>query len=104
MTYASNEAEKESRARYRVEMFGMAPYTEDNSVEVELKDGATVPELIAALGQKMPQFRGPVIQAGLPHLVENYGIYVNGQFVLDYENVRLKETDRIVLILLATGG
>ncbi len=86
-----------------VEMFGLSPYTEENSVGVDLENGATLAQLLEAIGQKMPSLKGRVIQSD-NRLVENYGLYINGEFVADERAVKLKERDRVVLILLATGG
>jgi hypothetical protein len=90
--------------KYTVEMFGLSPFTEDNAVELEMKEDATLSDLFASLAEKMPSFKGRVIEEGQRRLVENYGIYVNGQFISDHQDVRVKSTDRIVLILLAVGG
>ncbi len=90
--------------KFNVEMFGLSPFTEANGVEVEVGQGANLADIVAALRDKMPTFRGRVIQPDRDRLVENYGFYVNGEFVDAEEEVHLKEGDRIVLILLATGG
>ena len=95
---------KVASLKYKIEMFGLSPFTEDNAVELELSDGAGLPELFAALGHKLPSFKGRVIDPATSRLVENYGLYVNGQFVSEHEDVRVRATDRIVLILLAVGG
>jgi hypothetical protein len=91
-----------------VEMFGLSPFTDTNAVEVEVEveDGAeaSLDQVIAALGRKLPALRGRVIDPARDRLVENYGLYVNSQFVSDDDQVRVKQTDRVVLILLATGG
>ena len=86
-----------------VEMFGLSPFTEANSVDVEVHEGATMTQLLEALGRKMPSLLGRVIQTG-GKLVENYGLYINSEFVADDHVIRLKQSDRVVLILLATGG
>ncbi len=86
-----------------VEMFGLSPYTEANSANVEVEDGATIAQLLEKVGGKLPQLRGRVIQQN-NRLVENYGLYINGEFVSDDSAVRIKQGDRVVLILLATGG
>ena len=85
-------------------MFGLSPFAETNAVDVDLQSNASIDQLIEALGKAMPSFRGRVIQEGQNRLVENYGLYINGQFISDDQDVRIKERDRIVLILLATGG
>ena len=86
-----------------VEMFGLSPYTEANSVNVDVENGATIGQLLEKLGGKLPQLKGRVIQPD-NGLVENYGLYINGEFVSDDSAVRIKQGDRVVLILLATGG
>jgi molybdopterin converting factor small subunit len=86
-----------------VEMFGLSPHTEANLVNVEVENGATIGQLLEELGRKVPKLRGRVIQPD-NRLVENYGLYINGEFVSDDAAVRIKQGDRVVLILLATGG
>jgi hypothetical protein len=85
-------------------MFGLSPFTEENAVELDMDDGATLTQLFAALAARMPSLRDRVIDTRSGRLIENYGIYVNGQFVSDHQDFRVKPTDRIVLILLAVGG
>lgn len=87
-----------------IEMYGLSPYTESNQVDLEIKDGAGLGELISALVRRIPSFEGHVKQVGRNRLVENYGLYVNGQFVDPDEQIQLKKDDRVVLLLLATGG
>lgn len=87
-----------------VEMFGLSPFADTNAVDIELPDDSSVQQLIGALGEAMPSLRGRVIQEGQNKLIENYGLYINGQFVSDDANVRIRHVDRVVLILLATGG
>lgn len=86
-----------------VEMFGLSPYTEANSANVDVENGATIGHLLEQLARKVPQLKGRVIQPD-NRLVENYGLYINGEFVTDNAAVRIKQGDRVVLILLATGG
>jgi hypothetical protein len=90
--------------KLNVEMYGLSPFTDTNEVDVEVKEDAGLPDLIAALVKKIPSFKGRVIQAGDSRLVETYGMYVNGRFVDQDERLQLKPDDRVVLILLATGG
>jgi hypothetical protein len=87
-----------------VEMFGLSPFAQTNSVRVEVPEQATVQELVAALAANVPSLVGHVIQTDGRNLVENYGFYINSLFVSDDQDVRLKSGDRVVLILLATGG
>jgi hypothetical protein len=90
--------------KLNVEMFGLSPFVDTNAVEVEVEGDSSLPRVIEALGHKLPALRGRVIDPDQNRLVENYGLYVNGQFVSGDEPVRLKASDRVVLILLATGG
>jgi hypothetical protein len=87
-----------------VEMYGLSPYTNFNKVDVELEAGTGIPELIGALGQKIPSFEGSVKEVGVNRLIETYGLYVNGQFVQQDDPVKFKPGDRVVIILLAVGG
>lgn len=87
-----------------VEMYGLAPYTELNKVDLELEDGAGIGDLIGALGKKLPAFEGQVKEKGTNRLIEKYGIYLNSQFISQDEPVKLKPHDRVVIILQAVGG
>jgi len=91
--------------RCMVEMFGLSDeITDQQQVEVELKDGASPRDVIAALRQKIPPLEGPVISGGEDQLVGYYGFYINGCFYTGDEEVQLKNGDRIVLLALASGG
>ncbi len=91
--------------RYIVRLFGL-PHeaTKLPEVEVELKDGANLGDIIAALRRAIPTLEGNVIRAGEDRLIENYGFNINGRFYLNDEEVQLKDGDRIALLTLATGG
>lgn len=87
----------------KVEMFGLAPFSDLNEVEVETAENATLADVVSALRATVPVFGGRVIQSDRDRLVENYGFYVNGEFAPD-ETLHVTAGDRIVLLLLATGG
>jgi hypothetical protein len=87
-----------------VEMYGLSPYTEANSVKVEVKNDAGIQDVLGAVIQKIPSLEGHVIQSGVNRLVETYGMYLNGRFINQDESIEIKPDDRIVLILLAVGG
>jgi len=87
-----------------VEMYGLSPYTNLNKIDIDLETGAEIPELISALGQKIPAFEGHVKEAGKNRLIETYGLYINGQFVQQDDPIKLVPSDRVVIILLAVGG
>ena len=86
-------------------MFGISPgITEQTEAEVELNEGATVDELVAALKAKVPALEGPVIQSGYNRLTESYGFIFSGQFHFGEDDAKIQKGDRIVLVLLAMGG
>ncbi len=91
--------------RYIVQLFGLPrEITELREVEVGLKGGANLGDVIAALRRAIPTLEGRVIRAGEDRLIENYGFNINGRFYLNDEEVQLKDGDRIALLTLATGG
>ena len=88
-----------------VEMFGLEDeITGRQKVEVDLKDGANLRDVIAALRREISALEGPVIRFGEDQLVGHYGFYINGRFYAGDEEAQLKKGDRIVLLALATGG
>jgi molybdopterin converting factor small subunit len=88
-----------------IPMYGLRrEITELREVEVELRDGATMPEVIAAMRKKIPSLEGPVIRPGEDRLVEQYKFNINGQFYFDGQDFNLHKEDRIALLVPMTGG
>ena len=88
-----------------VQMFGLPrEITDLREVEVELKDGASLEDVIAALRNKIPSLEGPVIRTGENRLVELYKFNVNGRFYYDDVELQLQSGDRIALLTPVTGG
>ncbi len=88
-----------------VGMFGLSDeVTELREVEVELKDGASLGDVIAALRREIPALEGEVIRAGEERLMGHYAFNINGRFYLDDSELQLQDGDRVALLLLATGG
>ena len=88
-----------------VQLFGLPhEITELHEVEVELKDGANLGDVIAALRREIPALEGRVIRAGENRLMEHCAFNINGRFYLDDREVQLQNGDRIRLLTLATGG
>ncbi|MBA7591603.1 hypothetical protein ES708_33763 [subsurface metagenome] len=88
-----------------VQLFGLPhEVTELREVEVELKDGAILGDVIAALRREIPALEGRVIRAGENRLMEHCAFNINGRFYLDDREVQLQDSDRILLLTLATGG
>ena len=88
-----------------VQMFGLpSEITELREVEIELNDGATLRDVIAALRDEIPALEGVAIRIGEDQLVEHYKFNVNGQFYYDDMSLRVKRGDRIALLVPITGG
>ncbi len=91
--------------RCMVQLFGLPrEINELREVEVELKDGAKLGDVIAALRREIPALEGRVIRAGENRLMEHCAFNINGRFYLDDREVQLQNGDRILLLTLATGG
>ncbi len=88
-----------------IPMYGLRrEITELREVEVELNDGATMPEVIAAMRKKIPSLEGPVLRPGEDRLVEQYKFNINGKFYFDGQDFKLHKSDRIALLVPMTGG
>jgi molybdopterin converting factor small subunit len=88
-----------------IKMFGFpGEITELDEVEVELREGATMAEVISELRDKIPALEGPVIRPGEDRLEELYKFNVNGQFYFDGTDFKLQPGDRIALLPPVTGG
>jgi molybdopterin converting factor small subunit len=88
-----------------IPMYGLRrEITERREVEVELRDGATMPEVIAAMKKQIPSLEGPVIRPGEDRLVEQYKFNINGKFYFDGQDFELHPGDRIALLVPMTGG
>ena len=92
-------------AKCVVEMFGLPPgLTNLQKVEVGLKNGAALNDLIAALRHEIPSLEGYVICPGEDHLTESYAFNINGRFYFDDRELQLQDGDRVALLTLAVGG
>ena len=88
-----------------VQLFGLPhEITERHEVEVELKDGAKLGDVIAALRREIPALEGRVVRAGENQLMEHCAFNINGRFHLNDKEFQLRDDDRIALLTLATGG
>ncbi len=88
-----------------VEMYGLAlEVCGISEIELELKDGAHLGELIAELRKKVPVLEGPVINAGEDRLTEHCLFNIDGRFYFGNEDMVLKDGGSVRLLTLATGG
>jgi molybdopterin converting factor small subunit len=88
-----------------VEFFGLPnEITDQKKVEIELNNGTGIRDALAALRRKIPALEGNVIKAGEDHLTEYYVFNIKGQFHYDDSDIQLQDGDKLLLLLLATGG
>ena len=73
-------------------------------VPVELRDGANMGEVIAALKKAVPALDGTVFRKGEDRLQELYKFNINGDFYYDGQDFRLYKEDRIALLMPVQGG
>jgi molybdopterin converting factor small subunit len=88
-----------------IPMYGLPrEITEKREVEVTLRDGATMPEVIAAMRKQIPSLEGRVIRRGEDRLVEQFKFNINGKFYFDGQDFELHPGDCIALLVPMTGG
>jgi hypothetical protein len=75
-----------------------------HKVEVELKDEASLTDIIAVLRRELLKLDGPVIRAGEDKLTEHYAFNINGRFYTDDKEIRVRSGDKVTLLALAAGG
>lgn len=73
-------------------------------VEVELKKGAGMADVVAAIKEKVPALEGQVFRKGENRLMASFKFNINGQFYFDGMDFQLQEGDRIALLMPVTGG
>jgi molybdopterin converting factor small subunit len=100
-----NQRGNQAMFKVVIPMYGLRrEITERREVEVELRDGATMAEVIAAMREKIPSLEGPVLREGEDRLVEQYKFNINGTFYYDGQDFKLNKGDRIALLVPMTGG
>jgi molybdopterin converting factor small subunit len=105
MTQTKNKQERWATFKCVIPMYGLPrEITEKREVEVELRDGAGMAEVVAALKEKVPSLEGPVIRKGEDRLAEEYKFNINGRFYYDGTDFQLHPGDRIALLVPMTGG
>ncbi|MBN1190476.1 MAG: MoaD/ThiS family protein [Dehalococcoidales bacterium] len=88
-----------------VEMYGIPQkITQQYKTSVNLEDEAGLKDVVQALKRKIPALEGPVISRGQDRLTEEYSFIINGRSLPGDSNIKIRPDDRIVLVLLATGG
>ena len=88
-----------------VELFGMGRQLAGASnVRIELQEGATVRDLLAALGEKSPGLLGEVLTDDGRALVSAYSLSLNGRTFVDDLGLHPKDGDHFLIMLPAAGG
>ena len=91
-----------------VEFFGVPVKTNELKVEIELKEGAKLKDIIAALRHKLPALEETIIVPGQDRMVEGYTFNIQGKFYIDgYDDdkdLQLKNGDHIAMLTIPTGG
>ena len=91
-----------------VEFFGVPTKLTEMKVEIEVKEGAKLRDVIAALRRKVPAVEGSIIVAGENRMMEGYTFNIHGHFYTENdnndENLQLREGDRIALLTIPIGG
>jgi molybdopterin converting factor small subunit len=89
----------------KLQMYGLSrDITELREVELELRNGAGMTDVVAALKNKIPALEGPVIVLGENRLEALYKFNINGRFYFEGMDFQLHPGDRIALLVPATGG
>ena len=91
-----------------VDFFGVPAKIPDGKVEIELKEGAKLRDIIAALRQKTPVLEGTIIVAGEDRMFDGYTFNIHGRFYTDAfdanETLQLQNGDHIALLTVPVGG
>ena len=94
--------------RCSVEFFGLPAKLSELKVEIEVKEGAKLKDVVAALRRKVPALEGSIIVAGEDRMVDGYTFNIHGRFYTDSddgdENLQLRDGDRIALLTVPIGG
>ncbi len=89
----------------KLQMYGLShEITKLREVELEIPEGAGMPEVVGALKKQIPALEGPVVRKGENRLADQYKFNINGHFYFDGMDFKLNPGDRIALLVPATGG
>lgn len=92
----------------KVDFFGLPSNITELKVEIEVREGAKLRDIITALRLKVPALEGRVIVTGQDRMVDGYTFNIHGRFFVDgfddNEELQLKEGDHIALLTMPVGG
>jgi molybdopterin converting factor small subunit len=88
-----------------VELYGLSRDTTSlRSVDVELRDGAGMADVIEALREKIPALDECAFRPGEGRLADLYKFNMNGRLYYDGMDFQLHSGDHIALLTLIAGG
>ncbi|HLE80207.1 MAG TPA: MoaD/ThiS family protein [Dehalococcoidia bacterium] len=92
-------------AKYVVEVYGVArTHAGEREIEVELGPGATLGDVLAALGRQAPALVGSVLEQDARSLRPPYVLNMNGLSFVEDLSLRPQAGDRILLMAPPAGG
>ena len=91
-----------------VDFFVLPASITEQKVEIEVKEGAKLRDIIAALRLKVPALEGKIIITGQDYMVDGFTFNIHGHFYVDgFDNdqdLQLKDGDHIALLTMPVGG
>jgi molybdopterin converting factor small subunit len=90
------------------DFYGLPVSLTDLKAEIEVKEGAKLKDIIAALRRKVPALEGQIIKRGEDRMVDGFTFNIRGHFYVDgFDNdtdLQLKDGDHIALLTMPVGG
>lgn len=88
-----------------MEVYGVGrPLARQREFELELETGATLQDVLAALGRQTPALVGRVLGADGRSLATPYVLNINGLSFVEDLSLRPQDGDRILLMAPPAGG
>ena len=92
-------------AKLTVEVYGVGrPQSGQREIELDLEPGASLEEVLVALGRQAPALAGQVLGADGRSLRPPYVLNINGLSFVEDLSLRPQEGDRILLMAPPAGG
>jgi molybdopterin converting factor small subunit len=91
-----------------VEFYGVPVQAPGYKVEIEVKEGARLKDIIAALRRTLPEVEGKIIVTGQDKMIDGYTFNIKGKFYIDgYDDdskLELKDGDKVAVLTIPIGG
>lgn len=103
--WRSRRGHPEAPVTCTVELFGVARLlAKTGAVSLALPPGATIGDVFAALGERLPELTGTVINRDGTSLVDGYACNVNGLDFVRSPQAAVRHGDSIVILAADAGG